>query len=38
MTNAVFDLTNLARTVDLPFDTNHSSNAPQAVSQSSGPK
>ncbi|KAF5487287.1 putative extracellular serine carboxypeptidase [Colletotrichum siamense] len=30
MTNAVFDLTNLARTVDLPFDTNHSSNAPQA--------
>ncbi|KAF6807958.1 serine carboxypeptidase S28 [Colletotrichum musicola] len=30
MTNAVLDFVNLARNVDLPFDTNSSSNAPQA--------
>ncbi|KDN67486.1 putative serine carboxypeptidase S28 [Colletotrichum sublineola] len=30
MTNSVLDLVNLARNVKLPFDTNSSSNAPQA--------
>nr|XP_036589823.1 serine carboxypeptidase S28 [Colletotrichum truncatum]KAF6801828.1 serine carboxypeptidase S28 [Colletotrichum truncatum] len=30
MANAVKDLAYFARTVELPFDTNHSSNAPQA--------
>ena len=28
--NSIADLVNFAKTVDLPFDTNHSSNAPQA--------
>lgn len=28
--NSIADLVNLAKTVELPFDTNHSSNAPQA--------
>lgn len=32
MTNAVLDFANLARNVQLPFDKNGSSNAPQAVS------
>ncbi|TQN66708.1 putative extracellular serine carboxypeptidase, partial [Colletotrichum shisoi] len=30
MTNAVLDFVNLARNLELPFDTNSSSNAPQA--------
>ena len=32
--NAVSDFVKFAREVELPFDTNHSSNAPQAVSLS----
>ncbi|KAL1861845.1 hypothetical protein VTK73DRAFT_6905 [Phialemonium thermophilum] len=31
LNNSVADLAHFARTVDLPFDTNHSSNAPQAI-------
>lgn len=33
LNNSVADMVNFARNVELPFDTNHSSNAPQAVSQ-----
>jgi hypothetical protein len=33
LNNSVADMVRFARDVDLPFDTNHSSNAPQAVSE-----